>query len=459
MKHLLPLALAALGFAAGWWLPHGADPASTASTAPTAEESSRREQRKRALLEFLLDEGELSLHRSRTAPLAGLLAMTEGEDCSPEDIRRMVTLDPVASMDELLTNPVASSWVAKEVAAEWAARQPDEALRYLRGKHGYRADDCLAAALVAAYPARPQLVGEVLRSKPRDWQAYHLKDLFKETRKVRKPGAPPISDDPFSDDGQWMLSRFGPDLLDCLADDELRELAKSYWEPAEEERKTTAPLPNIVTWDPSSYDPDSSGQRDLLRTDLRDKGNETIEKIVAHGNREARQEVMRSVIHNFPNDPKQWNEALEKLEATIEQLGVIPDQLPSHFEQGPFLRGPEVAAWIDRQPLALRRAWAPAFVETWAEVDPQPALEWAQALTENAARDQAFQTGLIVWTHQAPQAAVDHVEGLPPGDLREAAISNAAATWACIDPTAARKWVQGLPESPGKQRALERLKR
>jgi hypothetical protein len=142
----------------------------------------------------------------------------------------------------------------------------------------------------------------------------------------------------------------------------------------------------------------------------------------------------------------------------MDQLGVIPDYPPSHFEMGPFLRGPEVAAWIDRQPLSLRRAWARTFVQTWVTTEPAAALDWARSLPEAAARDEAYQSGLIIWTHRDPPAAIAAVEALPPGELRESAISNAAATWATLDRAGTAAWLDSLPDSAGKTRAIGRMK-
>jgi hypothetical protein len=183
-------------------------------------------------------------------------------------------------------------------------------------------------------------------------------------------------------------------------------------------------------------------------------------RIAESGSRELRAEALESIVKEFPHDAKAWPEASKKLETSIQLLGMIPDSPPQNLEIGPEgVQGSEVASWMDRQPLALRRAWAPGVVERWVEADPQAAMAWADALPENANRNQTIQTGLIVWTHRDPLAAADYINRLPASELREVAISNAAATWNCIDPAAARKWAEGLPESPGQKRALERLKR
>jgi hypothetical protein len=447
-----------LGFAMGWSVPGKPEPAGDLPAVPVAGEMTRREHRKRALLVRLLDDQEQVSYRSRSAPLAELLALGMGNSFTDEDIARIVALDPVATMDELLNNPAAKSYHAHRIAKEWARQQPEKAIRYLLAKKNYRADDCLTQALAGAYPTHPKLVGEVLRSKSRQWQDRHLSDLFSETYRVRKPGAPPPqeSDDPFSDDGHWIDVRFGTDLLDCLADDALREEAKGYWE--EDEGVTNVSPRKPPTWDPASYD-GNNDQQSALRTDFRVKPDETVARIAADGSAAARHAVMEMIVDDFSSDVQKWEKGLEELEDSIEQLGVIPKTQPRHFEMGHFLRGQVAADWLDDQPLALRRAWAADFVETWVQSDPEQALDWAAALPEEANREQAIQTGLVVWTHQNPLAAAARVEGLPPGELREAAISNAAATWNCVDPAAARKWVEGLPESAGQRRALERLKR
>ncbi|MCW1884330.1 hypothetical protein OKA04_06275 [Luteolibacter flavescens] len=457
--------IAMAGFAAGWSLPDGPEPSDSAAVASNAVETTGREQRKRDLSEQLLDEQErMTLHKS-TASLAELLAT--GHECqfNEEDIVRLVTMNPAGAMDFLLTNPVAPSNYAVMVTEAWARRDPDRAIAYLRTKSSYLADDCLAKALPVIYLSRPKLVAEVLRSKSAQWQERYLNELFGETFRVRKSGAPPEqeSDDPFFDDGQWTEVRFGADLLDCLASDYLREKAKARWERNEDDEPTTpgrqTSPPDPHTWNPATYDKNDYHQRSQLFDELRTNSEETVNLIAANGNEAARGLAMSSIMGRFPSDPEKWPEALESLEAPMQQLGVIPSGPPSHFEMGPILYGEAAGQWIDRQPLALRRAWALSFVERWVQVDPRAALAWAEALPKEANRDAAFQIGLQIWTHEDPLTAVARVEDLPQGELREAAISNAAATWDCIDPAAARQWVGGLAESPGKTRALERLKR
>ena len=443
MKPFAPLLIALLGFGAGWCLPTGSSGPATPPP-PAFTDSHRSEQKQRALLESLLEPHEFDERQRSSLPLVGLLAKVKEGYVGDEDIARIVALDPVAAMDDLLNDPSAGLSIARRVAEAWADREPEKALRYLRDKQSFRAGSSLAGALCAAYPHNPKLVGEVLRSRSRDWQRYHLRALFSSTYPA--PGS----------DGSAATRHFGTELLDCLADDALRESAKDCWKEEEEEEEPVAAQPSP----PDSNDKiKARWQRDEdLLADLREHREETIGFIASNGSHQIRQIAMQHLLSDFPRDPKTWERALARLETEIGQLGVVPDQPPSDKEFGPFLQGPVAAAWLDRQPLALRRHWAVTFVETWTWTDPQAAVNWAQALPAEARRDEALQNGLIFWTHRDPTAAIAYVDGLPAGDLREVALSNAAATWNCIDPTAARKWVEGLPDSPGKQRALERLK-
>jgi hypothetical protein len=421
----------------------------------------RRSDRMQKLLERLLDEDELVEHsKNRARSLSALLPLLQDGNLSDSDVDRIVDMDPLAAIDHFLSNPVARQGLGEQVAAAWARKDPEKAIRHLWAKSSYRSNDFLAAALTGAYPTHPELVGEVLRSKPRRWQEYYLETLFSSTCSVRKPGAPPEveSDDPYATDGFWITRKFGEDILHCLADDELREEARKFWEDEAPTEKSTTPEPESTSLDLTRYDPENWQQRDQLRDLLRDRPEEAIEAIVEEGGHLARKAAILHVLNDFPHDPGSWPAALTELEGWMDRLGVVPDHPPSKFGTGQFLRGPEVAAWIDRQPLALRRAWAATFVQTWVTTEPAAALDWASSLPEAAARDEAFQSGLIIWTHRDPPAAITAVESLPQGDLRESAISNAAATWATIDPAAASAWLESLPESTGKSRSIKRVR-
>ena len=405
----LPL-LAVLGFVAGWYLPTS-EPVPAVSSASSRSDGPHRELRKRALLDQLLFDEERDAYRVRTASIAEtvilLNGMRHGQACGGfdivADIERMVSLDPVAAMDKVLSDPMAE--YAGAVALEWFQRQPEEALRYLRGKKkSYRVEDCLKAIANADSPAaEDEATGEASASSQPE------KTSEPEEKPHKSPAKP-------------------------------------------------KPLPKTNTGDIADYDPEDFEQRSALSDAMEEKPEETIAKVSASGNLAARKQVMESLVDDFPSGPESWVEASRKLEASIQQLGVIPEDPPRFRLEPDALDAAQVASWIDRQPLALRRAWASSFVEDWAKADPQAAVAWATSLPEQAAPDKAIQTGLIIWTHRDPSAAIAYVDAMPEGDLREISISNAAATWKCVDPAAAQKWVEALPDSPGKQRALERLK-
>ncbi|MEK7952605.1 hypothetical protein [Luteolibacter soli] len=466
MKPWSMLAVAVAGFAAGSWLPSksSASASPPVAVAVEAHRETRRQQRMNALADTVLEKSERWEHKKQAMPLAGLLT-TFGRSYTDDDAARIAATDPVAALDQLLINPVSSGSFCNLVAAAWADAKPAEAIRYFLSKSNYRANDCLCEALKHGEQAEPELVAEVIRSKPRQWQLHYLDQLFGQTIRVKNPeassGAGP------SDQDDWIDRRLGENLLECLSDDGLRNKVHELWKLSEKEAAFIAdradPEPESIP-DPAAaslanYERSKGGSRSTLFKRLEDHPEETLQEIAREGNLEARKAGMEHVLGEIPSrSPENWGPALEKLGAEVTRLGVIPEVPTTGFAEGPFLYGPVVGEWLDRQPLALRRSWAPAIVETWAQKNAPEAVAWAQALPEEASRDQAFQTGMIVWTHQDPSAAITHVEGLPEGDLREAAISNAAATWNCIDPTAARKWVEALPDSPGKQRALERLK-
>ncbi|MCW1926452.1 hypothetical protein OKA05_28130 [Luteolibacter arcticus] len=423
MKRAFLAVIAVLGFAGGWFLT-GSQPAPTPASSstsnwtptPVAGDGPRRELRKRALAECLLVAEEQEVYRKRTASIATLdlllIERRHEQGCGggdiEDDIARMISLDPAAAMDRALANPLSDYSLA--LASAWGRKQPEEALRYLRGKKmSYRVQDCLEA--VAEARSQPEEEAAAEAETPSEPEPQEADDAPAEPRAPSEPVSP-------------------------------------------------SPAEPAVAWDPANYDSDDYKQREAMISDLRNKPEETMTRIAESGSRALRAEALEAIVKEFPRDANAWPEASKKLETSIQLLGLTPDSPPSSLEIGPEgVAAPEVASWMDRQPLALRRAWAPGVVERWVEADPQAAIAWADALPEHANRNQTIQTGLIVWTHRDPTAAIAHVEGLPPGELREAAISNAAATWNCVDPAAARNWVEGLRESPGRKRALERLKR
>ena len=439
------IAAATGGLAVGWLLPApSSEPVAGAAVAPvsTASAARSRHLRREELLAGLLPDGLLIRHHREGTTLAGLLgSMRENGNTYGVEIERMVEMDPASAMAQLLNDPVLFH-CARDLAEEWARRDPIAAVRFLSRQSCYAAESCLCKALVACDAAAPRLVGETLRAKGRRWQARNLEELFTQTASVLV--SPPTrvrmdSEDPFADDGSvYRTVNFGEEILDCLADDELRERARSYWKSQDDKDKRAVPNQAPAPL-PAPPEEDSA-------------------EAAAKGNYEVRERYVTGCVNGFPYDRAKWPAALKELEEMIAKREVVPRYPPRHFEQGPFLSGAPVAEWIARQPLALQRAWSATFTETWARSESEAALNWARALPPGANGDVAMQNGLIVWAHEQPEEAARYVAALPPGDLREAAISNTAATWSCLDPAGAKRWLATLPESPGKTRGLGRVK-
>ena len=367
------------------------------------------------MIDSLLEYEESEAYRKKTASIAELESKLLETRHSPSctgldtvpDIARMIELDPVASMDKALANPLAMH--AELLAYEWGTKQPEEAKRYLDSKKkSYRVEACLQAVSRARHDLQEQA------------------------------GRTEASSEPARQEEETADTSSAPE---------------SFAQPVTPAKKS---LPS----NPANYNPENYEELEAMRKDLIAKPEETMAKIGEEGSLALRQRAIDSIMDRLRLDSENWQEASSQLENAIEQLRVIPDSPPYGLEIGPKgADGTQVAKWLDQQSLALRRAWAPGIVDRWVQVDPQAAMAWADALPENASRNQTVQTGIIIWTHRDPSAAIAYVDAMPAGELREVAISNAAASWKCVDPAAAKKWAEALPDSPGKQRALERLKR
>ena len=464
MRHALTALAVLCGLTAGWMLPPLRQRASSPSQ-PTAAAVAKipervRHARTRQLLAVLLDERELAVFKRKSAKsLAALLgSIGQSGQFWQEDVRRIVAMDPAAAVEHLLSAPGASEELGGTIVWEWATRDPNAAIGFLLKKTSYRAERFLCQALIGACGSNPQLVADAIRSKPRRWQLRNLKFLFSSGVAIptgAEPAAP--SEDPFADNPAFRSGWFGENILDCLADDELREKARACWKDDPFATLTPKSEPETPP-DLTTISGDDLGERWKLQALLRAHPEETIAAVVEKGNLQARSIAMTQAVWDFPFDKESWPEGFKRLEELMAKLEVIPENLPSHFEMGPFLEGSEAADWIGHQPLALQREWSPTFTETWARNDPELAINWARELPPGAAGDEAAQRGLIVWAHSKPLEAAVYVADLPPGDLREAALSNTAAAWACVDRPGAAAWLAKLPDSPGKARAIARVK-
>lgn len=482
-RPVILLLCAVAGFASGWLMPTRDAPAPDKSIPPITSETRRRDTRElrhKQILTDLMEDHQMARYKmAHATTLSGKLAALRKVGWpDPDDLLDLLDREPEATLTELILNGETSA--IEQAAGCWARKDAPAAIQFLRSQTSYNAESALTAALLAAYPTQPELVAETLRLKGRHWQARNLTALFKPLVPVDPDPAPkprstqtqpPSEDDPFADNNFDFTPSYDPVALakllsDSLADDELRSKAREILETRQPSETEVTAKPADQPTDTSSFDPAnfnndsiySGPDREKLQALFKDDPDHTLEWIAAEGNLAARQCALYELMPKFAGDQSTWPADLEKLGKLIEKLGVIPDHPPSHFEMGPYLRGPVVAQWIEEQPVALQRAWASTFTETWAESDPRAAIGWALTLPPAANGDVAVQRSLIIWSHKSPQEAAAYVKELPPGDLREAAISNTAATWSCLDPAAARAWLNTLPASPGKSWGMERIR-
>lgn len=467
MKSILTtMVCVASGLAAGWWLPLPSPVQFARSAFSGTMHSAGRSRlvRQQELWTLLASEDELANYRLQSATtLSGLLgSLRQASGFGMIEAERLVAMDPAAAMEQLLNDPSLAAH-AGYVAEAWARHDPQTAVRFLRQKTSYAAASCLCKALVVAYGSDPQLVGETLRGKGRRWQARHLEELFSQSSRIRLGQPPPPTketDARFAnpgDESDYKTVRFGEKILDCLADDALRDQARACWQMTDAGDTPPVPKPEPPL-DLANLNPDdwTDSSWDKLRGLWHEHPEQTLAEVVAKGNFSARECLMGEYVATFPTDPANWPDGFNQLEDAMAKLEVVPARPPSSMGNHCLLYGPEAADWIARQPLALQRAWSSTFTETWAQSHPEEAIQWALGLPPGANGILAAQRGLVVWAHREPLKAASYVETLPAGDLRESAISNTAAVWSSVDPTGAKTWLGTLPDSPGRTRAMER---
>ena len=82
-----------------------------------------------------------------------------------------------------------------------------------------------------------------------------------------------------------------------------------------------------------------------------------------------------------------------------------------------------------------------------ATADPAAAMQWAQSLPNEVARQLALDASLTVWANDEPEQAAAFVAKLPPGSSKGELIHNLASSWGETDPEATLKWARQLPAS------------
>jgi len=133
-------------------------------------------------------------------------------------------------------------------------------------------------------------------------------------------------------------------------------------------------------------------------------------------------------------------------------------------------------------PDRVRQQTLPQIIGSWARQDPEAALSWITSsdnptVMENAFRNISYSDGVepkrlfdlvmekmpagnafrntvsqVVsrWAQKDPQAAAAALETLPPGDAFNNSAGNLVRQWSKKDPAAAFNWVKSLPEGSGR---------
>jgi hypothetical protein len=139
---------------------------------------------------------------------------------------------------------------------------------------------------------------------------------------------------------------------------------------------------------------------------------------------------------------------------------------------------PDVAArLIDRVPAEARDTWITTIANTYAQSDPDAAVQWmkkyqndpaygrlmrdfvsrlafsdpdmaielAERATDAREREQILSRIVEMTAHQQPDVAARLITRLPDDGRRPDLVRNVAAQWSSYDPEASRRWVQSLP--------------
>jgi len=347
MKLVSSLLLTTAGFFSGWYLPAEGpgNPKLVGEVQRSGREEKVRGKAKDDLLAFILNESSSLSYRITTSTSASEIvkALSERSYLNELEIAPIVDSGPDGVLVELLSDPSASSEICLVIAKEWVRRRPLQALRFFQSRSGYRVDDCLAEILPMAYWAAPDLVSQIIESKPRSWQRRHLRKLVTEVHAIRDPKAAPLpplppSVDPFSDfyndEAEWFHSAIGEDLFPLLADDELREEAQSYLSEDHQKVEVEEADTELQSLDLADYDSGDFEQAKFFSKMLSEAPEEVLAEVIEGGSYDARLQMMVSFVNAFPREEEKWPETFEKLEELIEQLEVIPPSLPFGLTKG-----------------------------------------------------------------------------------------------------------------------------
>lgn len=82
----------------------------------------------------------------------------------------------------------------------------------------------------------------------------------------------------------------------------------------------------------------------------------------------------------------------------------------------------------------------PTYYE-WAQHQPEQALASVNAITDPAARDEAFRGMIQGWSAANPSAVVGYVVNMAPGKERAQVLAEALPRWVAEDPSSASNWI------------------
>jgi hypothetical protein len=115
----------------------------------------------------------------------------------------------------------------------------------------------------------------------------------------------------------------------------------------------------------------------------------------------------------------------------------------------------DAAEWALTLPDGFNRAdYVKTIVQKWLESDAAAAVEWVRQLPKGTSRDSALDLIASQFTDSDPSFAANYTENIGRTELRDARVEALIAKWLNKDPNAARAWLQNAPVSDSKKTAL-----
>lgn len=113
------------------------------------------------------------------------------------------------------------------------------------------------------------------------------------------------------------------------------------------------------------------------------------------------------------------------------------------------------AAWVLTQPDGFDRAdYVHTIVQKWLESDATAAVEWVRRLPSGTSRDSALDLIASQFTDSDPSFAANYAENIDRTELRDARVEALIGKWLNKDPNAAKAWLENAPVSDSKKANL-----